>query len=112
MTVNTLGERVKMVRKRNKMTQVNFSKILGISQANLSEIESGKSKPSIEVLITLITHFKLDLQWLLLSEETSCKTEIAIDELELISSYRKLQDIAKEEVLDFINLKLARYRKK
>lgn len=33
-----------MVRKKNNLTQVNFAKILGISQANLSEIESGKSK--------------------------------------------------------------------
>ncbi|MCM3078526.1 MULTISPECIES: helix-turn-helix transcriptional regulator [Brevibacillus] len=112
MTVNTLGERVKMVRKRNKLTQVDFAKILGISQSNLSEIESGKSKPSIDVLISLITQFEIDLQWLLLSEVTSCKTEIAKDEMELISSYRKLQDIAKEEVLDFVNLKLARYRRK
>ncbi|WP_429850686.1 helix-turn-helix transcriptional regulator [Brevibacillus porteri] len=36
------------------MTQVNFAKSLGISHASLSEIESDKSTPSIEVLLSLV----------------------------------------------------------
>ncbi|MFC8689369.1 helix-turn-helix domain-containing protein [Brevibacillus porteri] len=43
MSVKTLGKRVKLVRKQHNMTQVNFAKSLGISQANLSEIDSGKN---------------------------------------------------------------------
>ncbi|MDF2681548.1 MAG: hypothetical protein K0R47_2738 [Brevibacillus sp.] len=42
MTVNTLGERVRSVRKHHKLTQVNFAQSLGISQANLALIVSYK----------------------------------------------------------------------
>jgi len=41
MTVNKLGHRVRLIRKQYNMTQINFAQSLGISQANLSEIESG-----------------------------------------------------------------------
>ncbi len=111
MTVNTLGERVKMVRKQRNMTQVNFAQNLGISQANLSEIEAGKSKPSLDVLLSLVTEFKVDLHWLLLSEEMLYNKELQKDEFVLVDAYRQLQDIAKEEVHDFIKLKLVRYKK-
>ncbi|MGG1154412.1 helix-turn-helix transcriptional regulator [Brevibacillus formosus] len=111
MSVKTLGKRVKFVRKQHNMTQVNFAKSLGISQANLSEIESGKSIPSIEILVSLVTQYKVDMHWLILSEEILYTKEIQKDEVELISTYRQLQDIAKEEVIDYIKLKLLRFKK-
>ncbi|MCC8438572.1 helix-turn-helix domain-containing protein [Brevibacillus sp. M2.1A] len=111
MNAKTLGERVKFVRKKHDMTQVNFAKSLGISQANLSEIESGKSTPSIEVLVSLVVQYKVNLHWLILSEEMLYTKEIEKDEVELISFYRQLEDIAKEEVIDYIKLKLMRYKK-
>jgi len=111
MVENTLGDRIKLLRKQQRMTQVNFAQNLGISQANLSEIESGKSKPSIEVLIAMVIFYKVDLHRLLLSENLLFKKEMGADESELINSYRQLQDIAKEEVLDYLKLKLLRYKK-
>jgi len=111
MVENTLGDRIKRLRKQQRMTQVNFAQSLGISQANLSEIESGKSKPSIEVLIAMVILYKVDLHWLLFSENLLFKKEMDADESQLINSYRQLQDIAKEEVLDYLKLKLLRYKK-
>ena len=61
------------------MTQVNFAQSLGISQANLSEIESGKSNPSLEVLVALVLRYNVDLYWLILSEEMLSKKEMAKD---------------------------------
>ncbi len=104
MVENTLADRIKLIRKQQRMTQVNFAQSLGISQANLSEIESGKSKPSIDVLMVMVKLFKIDLHWLLLSEDFELNKEIVSDEAELIHSYRLLQDIAKEEVLDYLKL--------
>ncbi|WP_197237689.1 hypothetical protein [Brevibacillus formosus] len=48
-------------------------------------MESGKSTPSIEVLISLATQYKVDMHWLILSEEILCTKEIEKDEVELIN---------------------------
>ncbi|WP_182302883.1 helix-turn-helix domain-containing protein [Cohnella cholangitidis] len=66
---DTIGKRVKRVRKLNEMTQVEFSNALGISQGRLSEIEKDITKPSADTLIALHRRFKVDLNELLSLDE-------------------------------------------
>ncbi|NTU28643.1 helix-turn-helix transcriptional regulator [Brevibacillus sp. HB1.1] len=75
------------------MTLVNFAKSLGISHASLSEIESDKSTPSIEVLLSLVIQYKVDMHWHFLSKEMVY-----------------MKEMEKDEVIDYINLKLLRYK--
>jgi transcriptional regulator with XRE-family HTH domain len=46
--MDTIGDRVKGIRKKNKMNQIEFSEKIGISQGRLSEIEQNKTKPSAD----------------------------------------------------------------
>ncbi|TFE19617.1 helix-turn-helix transcriptional regulator [Cohnella luojiensis] len=50
---DTLGQKIKSIRKQLEMTQVDFAHHLGITQGRLSEIEQNKTKPSAETLIAL-----------------------------------------------------------
>ena len=60
----TLGERFKYVRKNNKFNQVDFAKILGISQTHVSKIEKGVENPS-ETLLRFVSYmFAINLEWL------------------------------------------------
>jgi transcriptional regulator with XRE-family HTH domain len=61
----SIGERIRRIRKLNKMTQVDFSAMLGISQGRLSEIEKNITKPSADTLIALRKRFNVDLNELL-----------------------------------------------
>lgn len=45
-----LGERVKFVRKSNKLNQADFAKRLGISQTHVSKIEKNVENPSETLL--------------------------------------------------------------
>lgn len=65
----------------------------------------------IDLLISLVNQYNVDLYWLL-SEELICTKEMTKDEFKLINAYRQLQGIAKEEVYDFIKFKLVRYKNK
>lgn len=47
---NSISEALLITRKRSKMTQEEFSKVIGISRSHYSDIETGKSNPSLEVL--------------------------------------------------------------
>jgi transcriptional regulator with XRE-family HTH domain len=66
--MESIGERVKYIRKMYKLNQQQFSTALDISQGRLSEIEKDKCKPSAETLISISTKFNVNLNWLLLGE--------------------------------------------
>jgi len=62
--MNTIGEKIKALRKQHNLNQIEFATTIGISQGRLSEIEKGKTKPSAETLYELRRKFKIDLNWL------------------------------------------------
>jgi len=51
--MDTIGERIKRVRKINELNQIEFSKIIGVSQGTLSEIEQDKYFPSTETIMAI-----------------------------------------------------------
>jgi transcriptional regulator with XRE-family HTH domain len=63
--METIGIKVKGIRKRHKMNQIEFSEKIGISQGRLSVIEQDKTKPSADKLIQLRKQFNIDLNGLL-----------------------------------------------
>jgi transcriptional regulator with XRE-family HTH domain len=63
--MESIGNKVKGIRKRHKMNQIEFSEKIGKSQGRLSEIEQDKTEPSADTLIQLRKQFNIDLNWLL-----------------------------------------------
>ncbi|MDH2332608.1 helix-turn-helix domain-containing protein [Paenibacillus polymyxa] len=106
---------MKNIRKLNKLNQIEFSQIIGVSQGTLSELEKDKYKPSLETVIALKLNFGVDLDWLLIEEAVVSNSgifRVQIDDLEsnLISGFRKLNLDDKREIEGILNLKLKRYR--
>lgn len=60
----SIGNRVKIVRKYNKLNQRNFSSILGLSQAHISNIENDNDNPSDKLLKSICTTFNVNFEWL------------------------------------------------
>lgn len=62
---NIFGERLKQFRTQNlKISQKEFSEIIGIPQSTLSSYESGKIKPTIDVVINISKTFSVSVDWL------------------------------------------------
>lgn len=60
----TINERVKELRRMENLTQVQFAKKLGVTNAHISKIEKGKTVPS-EALIKLMCNvFGVNEEWL------------------------------------------------
>ncbi len=56
-----LGERLREIRQQRGDTLLQVSRATGLSVSYLSDLERGRTNPSIETLEKLATHFKLDL---------------------------------------------------
>lgn len=61
---SSIGDRIKLVRRLNKMTQKTFAESIGIVQGFLCAIERGKKTPSDTLLIALQHQYGLSPEWL------------------------------------------------
>lgn len=65
-----IGKRFKEFRNEIKLTQVALAKRMGINPSAISQLESGKNRPSMENMIFLWKTYGLDLHWLITGEGT------------------------------------------
>lgn len=66
--MNTIGERIKFVRKEEGLTQKDFSAHLLISQSYLSGLEKGNENPSEKLIKLISLEFGIEYNWLTTGE--------------------------------------------
>ncbi len=62
--MDTVGERIKIIRKNRKINQVDFAKSLGISQTHVSKIEKNVENPSKTLLMFISHRYRVNLEWI------------------------------------------------
>ena len=62
--METIGERIKKIRKAKDMTQEEFAKRLGIKRNTVATYEVGKSDPSDSAVVLMCTVFNVNESWL------------------------------------------------
>ncbi|MDO4765195.1 MAG: helix-turn-helix transcriptional regulator [Eubacteriales bacterium] len=60
-----LHEKIKLIRTNKNLTQAEFSKILGISQGKVSELEKGINKPSFDTLKSMYDKLSVSIDMLM-----------------------------------------------
>ncbi len=100
--METIGERIKNLRKRKSLNQKDFSRAIGISQGALSDIEKDKSKPSVDTIIAISEKFGISANLILTGKDI--KSDIISSDLK---EYIELSQELKEkgyEAKDIKNL--------
>jgi transcriptional regulator with XRE-family HTH domain len=103
-----------MIRKLNKINQIDFSNRIGISQATLSELEQDKYKPSVDTILAIVEGFEANVEWILLGTESSAAKAFGIKNVNekegnMLLHFDKLKSSDQDEIIDFIKLKISRY---
>ncbi len=92
-----MGNRIKELRKKNKLSQIALSIKLEVSQETVSAYENGKYFPSFETLVKLSKIFNTSIDYLMGLSGDNEPTETAnLTENILLSSFRKLPPHEKE----------------
>ncbi len=60
-----IGERIKQVRKALHIKQIEMAKVLNLNPSAISQMESGRTNPSLETISEIGKHYKVDLHWLI-----------------------------------------------
>lgn len=97
-----IGKRIREIRKEMKMSQIEFSKILKITQDKLSKYENGRIRPPIEIILSISKIFNISLNWLLMGKgDKYLKKEEEFDE-EIYKMAKNLQ-VLKEKDADYFD---------
>ncbi len=114
--MDTIGKRIRYVRKINKLSLTDVKDKTGMSTGNLSELENDKFAPSSNSLIAFRKLFGVSIDWLLTGEEPpvafakndnineSSGLYLSEEEKELIKSYRKLDKDKRRDIHGFIHV--------
>lgn len=61
---NTIGQRIKDIRKKYNLTQSELADSIGVSKSKISKLESGKENISLDVMHSLCSQFSINFTWL------------------------------------------------
>ncbi|WP_420544255.1 helix-turn-helix domain-containing protein [Tepidanaerobacter acetatoxydans] len=91
-----LGNRIKTLREREGLTQIEFAKILNISNTTLSQYESGQRVPSDEIKTKIADFFGVTIDFLLGRTDTPTPadkiSESVSDDPELAKFWDELKE--------------------
>jgi len=100
--IQLVGRKIRELRKERKLTQVELSARLGIQQSDLSRMEKGEYRVSLDTLFRILAEFKMSIGEFF---EGVAKESITPRDVKLIQDINSLPQDARREVEEFIAFK-------
>ena len=92
-----INEKIIEIRQKNKLSQSEFGKSLGVTQFVIGRIERNQQDVDLKMLRELAEHFDVNLQWLIMDEIVEQVDESEI--IELKTEIRILREMLQLPVL-------------
>jgi transcriptional regulator with XRE-family HTH domain len=105
--VQLVGRKIRELRKERKLTQVELSARLGIQQSDLSRMEKGEYRVSLDTLFRILAEFKMSIGEFF---EGVAKESITPRDVRLVQDFNDLSEDAQREVEEFIAFKRTQHR--
>ena len=100
--VQLVGQKIRELRKERKLTQVELSSRLGIQQSDLSRMEQGEYRVSLDTLFRILAEFNMSIGEFF---EGVARESITSRDVKLVQAFNALSEEAQQEVEDFIAFK-------
>lgn len=103
----TVGQRIRQHRQERNLTQTELARQIGIQQSDLSRMEKGEYRVSLDVLFRLLQIFEMSLGEFF---GDLAQQGLTSREASLLEYFRALPREDQHEVLDFVEFKRSRHR--
>jgi transcriptional regulator with XRE-family HTH domain len=111
MDNNILGQRIKKLRENRNLNQIEFSKILNISNTTLSQYEAGNRTPSDEIKEKVADYFNVSVDYLLgRTEKSNLEDECSKEENFHMFDVSNLPEEAIKQIEDYIEFVKQKYK--
>jgi transcriptional regulator with XRE-family HTH domain len=102
--IQLVGRKIRELRKERKLTQVELSARLGIQQSDLSRMEKGEYRVSLDTLFRILAEFKMSIGEFF---EDVARESITPRDVKLVQDFKALPEAAQQEVEELISRKRA-----
>ncbi len=100
-----VGRQIRRLRKERKLTQTELAKRIGVQQSDLSRMEKGEYRVSLDTLFNILAEFDVTISEFFHEDDGQ---NFSPRDVVLVRQFNKLPDDAQEEVKAFMNFKRKR----
>jgi transcriptional regulator with XRE-family HTH domain len=110
--VTAIGSRLRHLRKERGFTQAELARQIGIQQSDLSRMEKGEYRVSLDNLFKILGVFDLDLADFFKDRKTASGIgqPLSRDDMNILHLLRELSPEGRSEVQEFLEFKLRKER--
>ena len=100
--VQLVGRKIRRLRKERQLTQTELSSRIGIQQSDLSRMEKGEYRVSLDTLFKILAEFDVSIGEFF---DDVAKESLSPREVHIAREFKSLHPDAQREVEDFISFK-------
>ena len=109
----TIGSRLRRLRKERNLTQAELARQIGIQQSDLSRMEKGEYRVSLDNLFKILAVFDVQVSEFFgkpEAAEAAAQRPLSHEDMQLLHILRELTPEARAEVQQFVEFKVRRER--
>ncbi len=113
LEVAAIGSRLRELRKERGLTQAELARQIGIQQSDLSRMEKGEYRVSLDNLFKILGVFDLDLADFFGGQQATTEQErqpLSRQDMKILHLLRELSPEGRAEVQEFLEFKLRKER--
>ena len=103
--VQLVGRKIRRLRKERRLTQTELSARIGIQQSDLSRMEKGEYRVSLDTLFKILAEFDVSIGEFF---DDVARESFTPREVKMVREFKTREPAAQREVEEFINFKRAR----
>jgi len=111
--VAAIGSRLRELRKERGLTQAELARQIGIQQSDLSRMEKGEYRVSLDNLFKILGVFDLDLADFFGDQHEKTEPEqqpLSREDMKILHALRELSPEGRSEIQEFLEFKLRKER--
>jgi transcriptional regulator with XRE-family HTH domain len=103
--VQLVGRKIRQLRKERKLTQSQLASKIGVQQSDLSRMEKGEYRVSLDTLFKILAEFDLGIGEFF---DDVGRSPVSVDDARLLRDIRSLPEDDQKEIREFVGFKQAR----
>jgi transcriptional regulator with XRE-family HTH domain len=105
-----VGARLRSLRKERHLTQTELARQIGIQQSDLSRMEKGEYRVSLDNLFKILAVFEVSLNDFFADQTTDNEPRRALsrEDMQILHLVRQLSESGRREAMEFLEFKVRR----
>ena len=105
-----VGTRLRSLRKERHLTQMELARQIGIQQSDLSRMEKGEYRVSLDNLVKILTVFEVSFNDFFDAQQAASEPRRALsqEDMQILHLVRQLGEDGRREAMEFLEFKVRR----